>query len=76
MGTRKLLREGLLLKAKSGRRLRGFLCSDILVLTDESAKSLYRMVRAATDLYVLALSDVTAHTAIRSPNQRGAWGPR
>lgn len=44
MGTRKLLREGVLLKAKSGRRLRGFLCSDILVLTDEAAKSLYRTV--------------------------------
>ncbi|EKM56122.1 uncharacterized protein PHACADRAFT_209619 [Phanerochaete carnosa HHB-10118-sp] len=42
MGPRKLLREGLLMKAKSGRRLRGFLCSDILVLTDEGAKSLYR----------------------------------
>ena len=52
MGTRKLLREGLLLKAKSGRRLRGFLCSDILVLTDEAAKSLYRTVRVlACPLY-------------------------
>ena len=50
MGARKLLREGLLLKAKSGRRLRGFLCSDILVLTDETAKSLYRMVRHLTQL--------------------------
>ena len=44
MGARKLLREGILMKAKSGRRLRAFLCSDILVLTDESAKTLYRMV--------------------------------
>lgn len=44
MGTRKLLKEGILTKAKSGRKLRAFLCSDILVLTDASAKSLYRMV--------------------------------
>ncbi|CCM04566.1 uncharacterized protein FIBRA_06747 [Fibroporia radiculosa] len=43
MGSRKLLKEGLLMKAKSGRRLRAFLCSDILVLTDETAKTLYRM---------------------------------
>lgn len=33
------------MKAKSGRKLYGFLCSDILVLTDESMKTLYRMVR-------------------------------
>lgn len=32
------------MKAKSGRRLRAFLCSDILVLTEETAKTLYRMV--------------------------------
>jgi actin cytoskeleton-regulatory complex protein PAN1 len=44
MGPRRLLKEGLLLKAKSGRRLRGFLCSDIMVLTDEAGKTLYRMV--------------------------------
>lgn len=45
MGARKLLKEGVLMKAKSGRRLRAFLCSDILVLTEETAKTLYRMVR-------------------------------
>ena len=33
------------MKAKSGRKLRAFLCSDILVLTEETTKSLYRMVR-------------------------------
>ncbi|EMD34285.1 hypothetical protein CERSUDRAFT_117167 [Gelatoporia subvermispora B] len=42
MGPRKLLREGLLMKAKSGRKLRAFLCSDILVLTEDAAKTLYR----------------------------------
>ncbi|KAJ7041981.1 hypothetical protein C8F04DRAFT_1077868 [Mycena alexandri] len=43
MGMRRLLREGVLVKAKSGRKLYGFLCSDILVLTDTSIKTLYRM---------------------------------
>lgn len=48
MGQRRLIREGVLLKAKSGRKLRGFLCSDVLVLTEEAAKNLYRMVRLST----------------------------
>lgn len=47
MGTRRLLKEGILFKAKSGRKLRGFLCTDILLLTDESIKSLYRLVGLA-----------------------------
>jgi hypothetical protein len=46
MGPRKLLKEGIVMKAKSGKRLRAFLCSDVLVLTDENAKALYRMVRS------------------------------
>lgn len=37
------------MKAKSGKRLRAFLCSDVLVLTDENAKSLYRMVGSRLD---------------------------
>jgi actin cytoskeleton-regulatory complex protein PAN1 len=45
MGPRKLLKEGILLKSKSGRKLHAYLCSDILVLTDISMKNLYRMVR-------------------------------
>jgi hypothetical protein len=44
MGARRLLKEGVLFKAKSGRKLRAFLCSDILLLTDEGIKSLYRLV--------------------------------
>jgi len=44
MGARKLIKEGPLTKAKSGRKLYGFLCSDILVLTDASMKTLYKMV--------------------------------
>ena len=47
MGMRRLIREGALVKAKSGRKLYGFLCSDILVLTDLSMKTLYRMVSNA-----------------------------
>jgi hypothetical protein len=46
LGPRKLLKEGVLSKAKSGRKLRLFLCSDILVLTHESGKGLYRVVSA------------------------------
>jgi actin cytoskeleton-regulatory complex protein PAN1 len=48
MGPRRLLKEGIVTKSKSGRRLRAFLCSDVLVLTDENAQSLYRMVRFAS----------------------------
>ena len=44
MGPRKLLKQGTLWKAKSRRKLYAFLCSDILVLTDESMKTLYRLV--------------------------------
>ena len=44
MGPRRLLKEGILTKAKSGRKLRAFLCNDILVLTEDVTKSLYRMV--------------------------------
>ena len=44
MGPRKLLKEGTLLKAKSRRKLYAFLCNDILVLTDELMKTLYRLV--------------------------------
>ncbi|KAI9069473.1 hypothetical protein FKP32DRAFT_1617176 [Trametes sanguinea] len=53
MGPRKLLKEGVLMKAKSGRKLRAFLCSDILVLTEDTSKSLYRMP--------LSLSEVQVH---------------
>jgi hypothetical protein len=47
MGPRRLLKEGVLLKAKSGRRLHAVLCTDIMVLMDAAAQSLYRMVRRA-----------------------------
>lgn len=44
LGPRKLLKEGILTKAKSRRKLRVLLCSDILVLLDESGMGLYRVV--------------------------------
>ncbi|KAK0227784.1 hypothetical protein IW262DRAFT_1445704 [Armillaria fumosa] len=43
MGARTLVKDGILCKAKSGRRLHAFLCSDTLVLTDATAQNLYRM---------------------------------
>ncbi|KAJ3827567.1 hypothetical protein F5880DRAFT_1609212 [Lentinula raphanica] len=52
MGTRKLLKEGTLTKAKSGRKLHAFLCSDILVLTDDKARNLYRMPIALSETQV------------------------
>ncbi|KAL5528859.1 hypothetical protein ACEPAG_4833 [Sanghuangporus baumii] len=43
MGPRKLIREGALMKHKSGRKLRVFLCNDMIILTDESVSRLYKM---------------------------------
>ncbi|KDR82039.1 hypothetical protein GALMADRAFT_240494 [Galerina marginata CBS 339.88] len=43
MGQRRLIKQGVLMKAKSGKKLHAFLCSDILVLVDESMTNLYRM---------------------------------
>ncbi|KAH0830093.1 hypothetical protein J3R83DRAFT_1428 [Lanmaoa asiatica] len=43
LGPRKLLKEGVLNKAKSGRKLRVLLCNDIMVLVDEVGKGLYRV---------------------------------
>lgn len=44
LGPRKLVKEGVLNKAKSGRKLRVLLCNDIMVLVDEAEKGLYRVV--------------------------------
>jgi len=71
MGARKLLKEGLLMKAKSGRKLRAFLCSDILVLTEETAKSLYRMPIPLAEVQVKeapgSRDDLTFQVAIAYP---------
>jgi hypothetical protein len=42
MGPRRLLKEGVLIKAKSGRRLRAVLCTDIFILVEEATKTVYR----------------------------------
>lgn len=41
LGPRRLVKEGPMVKARSGRRLRLLLCNDILVLLDENAAGLY-----------------------------------
>ncbi|KAI6037316.1 Dbl homology domain-containing protein, partial [Pisolithus microcarpus] len=47
LGPRKLLKEGVLAKAKSGRKLRVPLCSDILLLLNESESGgLYRVANS------------------------------
>jgi len=46
------MREGLLNKAKSGRKLRLILCNDILLLTEEHGKTLYRMPIPLSELRV------------------------
>jgi actin cytoskeleton-regulatory complex protein PAN1 len=53
MGPRRLVKEGLLVKAKSGRRLRVVLCTDILILVQEATKTVYRNP--------IPLSDVAIH---------------
>ncbi|KAJ8093458.1 hypothetical protein PM082_020315 [Marasmius tenuissimus] len=52
MGPRRLLKEGTLMKAKSGRKLHALLCSDILVLADATVKNLYRMPIALSEAKV------------------------
>ena len=53
MGPRRLLKQGPLMKAKSGKKLQAFLCSDTLVLLDDAMKNLYRMVRSFIfDIYL------------------------
>jgi hypothetical protein len=44
-GPRRLLKEGIVSKSKSGKKLTLVLCNDILVLIE--SRNLYRMVRAS-----------------------------
>nr|VWP01440.1 NAD-dependent protein deacylase (EC (Regulatory protein SIR2 homolog) [Ganoderma boninense] len=72
MGPRRLLKEGMLMKAKSGRKLRVFLCSDILVLTEDTTKSLYRMPLSLPEVEVretsgLKRDDLTFQVAVAYP---------
>ncbi|KAG8943721.1 hypothetical protein FRC04_002553 [Tulasnella sp. 424] len=52
LGKRKLVKEGEVTKAKSGRKLQIVLCNDVLVLMDASAHSLYRMPIPLSELKV------------------------
>ena len=61
MGPRRLLKEGLLVKARSRRRLRAVLCTDILILVEEATKTVYGDP--------MPLSDVAIHEL---PGGRGA----
>lgn len=63
MGPRRLLKEGSLVKTKSGRRLRAVLCTDILILVEEATKAVYGNP--------MPLSDVTIQEL---PGGRG-WSP-
>ncbi|PIL33059.1 transporter [Ganoderma sinense ZZ0214-1] len=72
MGPRRLLKEGILMKTKSGRKLRAFLCSDILVLTEDTTKSLYRMPLSLPEVEVreasgLKRDDLTFQVAVAYP---------
>ncbi|KAG8968021.1 hypothetical protein FRC03_008886 [Tulasnella sp. 419] len=71
MGRRKLLKEGTLTKAKSGRKLQAFLCSDILVLTDSSARSLYRMPIPLSELKLTHGRDGTTFRLVISSTRGG-----
>ena len=66
MGPRKLLKEGVLMKAKSGRRLRAFLCTDILVLTQDQAKQLYRTVSQNTSHLTIVRASYRFYSQYRS----------
>lgn len=71
MGNRKLLREGPLLKAKSGRRLFAFLCTDIFVLTDDSVKSLYRIPIPLSHARIIRKDDLTFQIFQGYPRRQG-----
>jgi len=55
---RGLLKEGLLVKVKSGRRLRAVLCTDILILVEEIAKAMYRNPMPISDVAIHELQAV------------------
>ncbi|KAF4578312.1 hypothetical protein EYR36_000119 [Pleurotus pulmonarius] len=68
MGDRRLVKEGMLTKSKSRRKLQVFLCNDVLVLTDEGIKSLYRMPIPLAEVQVRhAKDDVAFQLALAYP---------
>lgn len=70
MGPRRLLKQGSLTKAKSGRKLQAFLCSDVLVLTDEGVRNLYRMVKALSVRTLPSLTTLSANSSCTCTSQR------
>ncbi|KAG8833257.1 hypothetical protein FRC17_011032 [Serendipita sp. 399] len=52
MGQRRLLKEGVVVKSKSRRRVRMVLCSDILVLVDEASGSVYKIPMPLSEVKV------------------------
>lgn len=74
LGPRKLLKESVLRKARSGRKLRVLLCSDILILVNEAEKGLYRVVSAYLSLYIgskrlMETGIATANSSTRDSGQ-------
>ncbi|ODN95281.1 hypothetical protein L198_04672 [Cryptococcus wingfieldii CBS 7118] len=67
-GPRRLVKEGTVTKAKSGRKLTMLLCNDIIVLLDN--KDLYRMPLALHEVEVKQTRDVTGF-ALRADQRRG-----
>ncbi|KAI6004671.1 Dbl homology domain-containing protein [Pisolithus albus] len=66
LGPRRLLKEGVLAKAKSGRKLRDLLCSDILLLLNESeGGGLYRVP--------LPVHELEIHTSRRYAHSEDAY---
>ncbi|WVN89977.1 uncharacterized protein L203_105207 [Cryptococcus depauperatus CBS 7841] len=68
LGPRKLVKEGLVSKTKSGRKLTMVLCNDIIVLMD--GKDLYRMPLALHEIEVRQSRDSTGF-AIKVDQKRG-----
>ncbi|KAG8868591.1 hypothetical protein FRC20_003109 [Serendipita sp. 405] len=56
MGPRRLLKEGTVAKTKSRRKIRMVLCSDILVLVDETSGSVYKMPMPLSEVKVHEVS--------------------
>ncbi|KAI6004716.1 hypothetical protein EDD15DRAFT_2359474 [Pisolithus albus] len=77
LGPRRLLKEGVLVKAKSGRKLRVLLCSDILLLLNESESGgLYRVASSQhydPHLFPLPVHELEIHTSRRYAHSEDAY---
>ncbi|KAI6004656.1 Dbl homology domain-containing protein [Pisolithus albus] len=77
LGPRRLLKEGVPAKAKSGRKLRVLLCSDILLLLNESESGgLYRVASSQhydPHLFPLPVHELEIHTSQRYARSEDAY---